>query len=127
MASNSGVSTLRNFCWAVSPPLSRRFLICLLAFMEQIGHRTYKHTTPAERARKPLIQAGFKRLNNSPAVENKRFYSAFNPIPALSHLWERGQLWRIYPPPRREGRPQWVPAISRKKAAIFSRTTFCVM
>ena len=29
-----------------------------------------------------MIQAAFKRLNaNSPAVENKRFYSAFNPIP----------------------------------------------
>lgn len=23
--------------------------------------------------------------------------------PALSHSWERGRLWRIYPPPRREG------------------------
>ncbi len=54
----------------------------MLAFVERIERRTYKHTPPAERARKPLIQAAFKRLNgNSPAVGNKWFYSAFNPIP----------------------------------------------
>ncbi len=36
----------------------------------------------AECVWKPLIQAAFKRLNaNSPAVESKRLYSAFNPIP----------------------------------------------
>ena len=71
----------------------------MLAFVERIGRRTYKHTTPpAKRARKPLIQAAFKRLNaNTPAVENKRFLQRVqsNP-PTLSHSWERGRLWRIY-------------------------------
>ena len=105
------MATLRNFCWAAgpqkcllgslpkpgslgqnvpkrlaaSPPLSRWFLIRLLAFMEQIERRTYKHTTPpAERARNPLIQVGFKCLNaNSPAVEKSGFTarSTLSPCP----------------------------------------------
>ena len=54
----------------------------MLAFVERIEHRTYKHTPPAERARKPLIQAGLKRPNgNSPAVENKRFLQHVQPNP----------------------------------------------
>ena len=54
----------------------------MLAFVERIGRRTYKHTTLVEHTRKPLIQAAFKRRNgNGPAVENMGFYRAFNPIP----------------------------------------------
>ena len=95
----------------------------MLAFVERIGRRTYKHTTPpAERARKPLIQAAFKRLNaNSPAVENKRFYSAFNPIPPPFPIHGKGGGSGGYIPRRAGGVAQPGQAVKGKppQAAVL--------
>ncbi len=62
-----------------------------------------------------MIQAAFKRLNaNTPAVENKRFYSAFNPIPPPFPIHGKGGGSGGYIPRRAGGVAQPGQAVKGK-------------
>ena len=69
-----------------------------------------------------MIQAAFKRLNaNTPAVENKRFYSAFNPIPPPFPIHGKGGGSGGYIPRRAGGVAQPGQAVKGKppQAAVL--------